>query len=719
MGKPEGRLGSLLNNRWLVFVAGMWVQAVAGIGYLFGSLSPVIKSSLGYNQRQIASLGVAKDLGDSIGFLAGTLCEILPLWAALFIGVLQNFFGYGWVWLIVTGRAPRLPLWAMCILIFVGTNGETYFNTAALVSCVQNFPRSRGPIVGILKGFAGLSGAILTQIFAMMHTPDHAALIFMVAVGPSMVVISLAFIVRPVGGHRQVRPSDQSSFMFIYSVCLILAAYLMGVMLLEDLLDLSHIVIVLFTVVLMLLLLVPIAIPLLLAFRVDAASPVQELLLPEPSKEETSKSGQQNEVVFSELEDEKPKDVDLLPALERQKRIARLQAKLFQAAADGAVRVKKRRGPHRGEDFTLMQALIKADFWLMFFSLLLGSGSGLTVIDNLGQMSESLGYDETHIFVSMISIWNFLGRVGGGYLSEIIVRDYAYPRPVAMAFSQVVMAIGHLFFAMAWPGTMYIGTLLIGLGYGAHWAIVPAAASELFGLKNFGALYNFLTVANPAGSLIFSGLVASGIYDYEAEKQAHQHQSSGGLQPGRLLELTALTAEEPLKCKGAICFFVSSLIMSGLCVIAVILSMIIVYRTRTVYLNLYGRNRTYASIQALESPSKLDDEQWLAYWILYSFLTLLEMAAESILYWMPVWYQIKLVLVAWLVLPQFRGAAFVYDNFVRQRLRKPEEGKAADCSSSSPKDKNMSSKRSGASKEKDKSKNRFAAFVTLKKANIN
>ncbi|RRT56642.1 hypothetical protein B296_00044615 [Ensete ventricosum] len=422
MGELQGRLGSLLHNRWLVFVAAMWVQAVAGIGYLFGSLSPVIKSSLGYNQRQIARLGVAKDLGDSIGFLAGSLCEILPLWAALLVGVLQNFVGYGWVWLIVTGRAPRLPLWAMCILIFVGTNGETYFNTAALVSCVQNFPKSRGPIVGILKGFAGLSGAILTQIFAMIHTPDHAALIFMVAVGPSMVVISLMFIVRPVGGHRQVRASDQSSFMFIYSICLVLAAYLMGVMLLEDLVDLSNTTIIVFTVVLLFLLIVPVVIPLLLTFHFDVVSPVQEFLLPEPSNGESSKSADQNEVILSEVEDEKPKDVDLLPASERQKRIAHLQARLFQAAADGAVRVKKKRGPHRGEDFTLMQALIKADFWLMFVSLLLGSGSGLTVIDNLGQMSESLGYDEAHIFVSMISIWNFLGRVGGGYLSEVIVR---------------------------------------------------------------------------------------------------------------------------------------------------------------------------------------------------------------------------------------------------------------------------------------------------------
>lgn len=103
----------MLNNRWLVFVAAMWIQSCAGIGYLFGSISPVLKTSLAYNQRQIATLGVAKDLGDSIGFLAGTLCEILPLWAALLIGAIKNFIGWGWVWLIVTERVPALPLWAV------------------------------------------------------------------------------------------------------------------------------------------------------------------------------------------------------------------------------------------------------------------------------------------------------------------------------------------------------------------------------------------------------------------------------------------------------------------------------------------------------------------------------------------------------------------------------------------------------------------------------
>lgn len=569
------KIESFLKNRWLVFVAAMWVQSCAGIGYLFGSISPILKSSLNYNQKQLARLGVAKDIGDCVGMFAGYLCEKLPLWACLLIGALKNFIGFGWVWLIVTGRVPALPLWGMCILIFFASNGETYFNTVSLVSCVQNFPKHRGPMVGILKGFAGLSGAILTQIYAMVHAPDSSALIFMIAVGPTMVVIALMFIVRPVGGHRQHRPSDPLSFKFVYSVCLLLASYLMGVMLLEDLVHINETVITIFTVLLVFLLLVPVIIPLILTFYTDAsASTAQEqsLLVTQTTEEGQEGLQRQTSLIMSELEDEKPKEIDLLPEVERRKRIEKLQAKLVQAAADGAVRIKRRRGPRRGEDFTLMQAMIKADFWLLFVSLLFGSGSGLTVIDNLGQMSQSLGYQRTHIFVSMISIWNFLGRVGGGYFSEIVIRDYAYPRPITLAVAQALMAVGHFLFAMAWPGTMYTGTLLIGLGYGAHWAIVPASASELFGLKNFGALYNFLTIANPAGSLIFSGVIASGIYDYEAEKQAGHH-----------MDLTSA-----LKCEGAICFYYSSLIMSGFCVVAVILSLILVRRTKVVYAGLYG-----------------------------------------------------------------------------------------------------------------------------------
>lgn len=149
------------------------------------------------------------------------------------------------------------------------------------------------------------------------------------------------------------------------------------------------------------------------------------------------------------------------------------------------------------------------------------------------------------------------------------------------------MAAGHFFFAMAWPGTMYIATFLVGLGYGAHWAIVPAAVSELFGVKHFGAMYNFLTVANPTGSMIFSGLIASNFYDYEAERQAHRHQSSALSSPQFLQGMGLHADDGPLKCEGAVCFFVSSLIMSAFCIVGAGLSLVIVYRTKRVYSHLY------------------------------------------------------------------------------------------------------------------------------------
>lgn len=136
MVRLKERFSLFFNNRWLVFVAAMWIQSFAGIGYLFGSISPIIKSSLNYNQRQVARLGVAKDLGDSVGFLAGTLSEILPLWAALLVGAVQNFIGYGWVWLIVTGRSPTLPLWLVSTYLLPTPN---FFTADSQISLCINF----------------------------------------------------------------------------------------------------------------------------------------------------------------------------------------------------------------------------------------------------------------------------------------------------------------------------------------------------------------------------------------------------------------------------------------------------------------------------------------------------------------------------------------------------------------------------------------------------
>jgi receptor expression-enhancing protein 5/6 len=73
----------------------------------------------------------------------------------------------------------------------------------------------------------------------------------------------------------------------------------------------------------------------------------------------------------------------------------------------------------------------------------------------------------------------------------------------------------------------------------------------------------------------------------------------------------------------------------------------------------------YASVMAIESPFKEDDQQWLTYWVLYSFVTLLELAAAPVFAWIPLYSTIKLAVAAWLVLPQFRGGIILYEKFVR------------------------------------------------------
>lgn len=73
----------------------------------------------------------------------------------------------------------------------------------------------------------------------------------------------------------------------------------------------------------------------------------------------------------------------------------------------------------------------------------------------------------------------------------------------------------------------------------------------------------------------------------------------------------------------------------------------------------------YASVRAIETKSPVDDQQWLTYWVLYSLITLFELTFASIIEWLPFWSSMKLIIISWLVLPYFSGAAYVYQKYVR------------------------------------------------------
>ncbi|KAI9830993.1 MAG: ER membrane protein DP1/Yop1 [Phylliscum demangeonii] len=72
----------------------------------------------------------------------------------------------------------------------------------------------------------------------------------------------------------------------------------------------------------------------------------------------------------------------------------------------------------------------------------------------------------------------------------------------------------------------------------------------------------------------------------------------------------------------------------------------------------------YFSLQALFTVNKTDDTQWLTYWVVYGFFSVIESAVNAV-YWFPFYYTFKLVFILWLALPPTGGAQIVFRNFIQ------------------------------------------------------
>ncbi|KAI7825139.1 TB2/DP1, HVA22 family-domain-containing protein, partial [Gamsiella multidivaricata] len=76
----------------------------------------------------------------------------------------------------------------------------------------------------------------------------------------------------------------------------------------------------------------------------------------------------------------------------------------------------------------------------------------------------------------------------------------------------------------------------------------------------------------------------------------------------------------------------------------------------------------YRSFKALETPQTDDDKQWLTYWTVYGFVSILESFTDILLYWFPFYFFLKTVFLLWLMIPSFNGAATIYNRVLRPFL---------------------------------------------------
>ncbi|KAH9670363.1 Nodulin-like domain-containing protein [Citrus sinensis] len=334
----------LLDSRWFMFFATLLIMSVNGSSYMFGLYSNDIKSSLGYDQTTLNLISFFKDLGGNLGVLARLTYEVAPPWIFLLSGSIMNFFGFFMIWLSVSHRLGAKPhVWQMCLYMLIGANSESFPNTGALVTCVKNFPKSRGIVIGLLKGLIGLSGAIMTQIYHAVNGDNTKALILLLACLPTIVPIVFIPTIRII---KIARPGNELKvfYSFLY-ILLVLAGFIMVTIIIQNKLRFTR------------------------SEYIATASVVVALSLFIPL------------AVGNKLQAFDAHYDQAIPALNVKTNFLTL----FRLK-----NVSKK--PERGDDYALLQAIFSIDMLILFTATTCSIGGTLAAIDNMGQIGKTLGY---------------------------------------------------------------------------------------------------------------------------------------------------------------------------------------------------------------------------------------------------------------------------------------------------------------------------------------
>ncbi|TVU48756.1 hypothetical protein EJB05_00027, partial [Eragrostis curvula] len=546
----------VLRGRWFMAYGSFLIMSAAGATYIFAIYSKDIKSTLGYTQEQLNTVGFFKDVGANVGIHAGLVAEVTPPWFVLAVGAAMNLGGYLMLYLSVAGKIHgqnSTPLWLVCLYIAVGANSQAFANTGALVTCVKNFPEGRGVMLGLLKGFVGLSGAIFTQLYLAFYGPgggkggDTKPLILLVGWLPAAVSVAFLGTIRIIKAPRSqlaARREYRAFCGFLY-VSLALAAYLLVVIVLQKRFRFTRAEYAVSAAFVLSMLFLPFGIVL----REEAALFRSTAEAEEPAELSSSTTTPEPELCLEPAAAKLPSPDDT-------------SIKVTTTRSSSARLLGSLRPPPRGEDYTILQALVSLDMLLLFTATVFGVGGTLTAIDNMGQIGESQGYPQRSIatFVSLISIWNYLGRVTSGFASEALLTRRRLPRPLILAGVLLLTVPGHLLIAFGVPGSLYVASVLIGFCFGAAQPLILASVSELFGLKYYSTLYNLCGTASPVGSYVLNVRVAGRMYDREAARQG-----------------------KGLTCVGVRCYRESFLVITAVTVGAAVVALVLAWRTREFY----------------------------------------------------------------------------------------------------------------------------------------
>jgi len=155
------------------------------------------------------------------------------------------------------------------------------------------------------------------------------------------------------------------------------------------------------------------------------------------------------------------------------------------------------------------RAMVKAPaFYRLWFMLAFSATAGLMIFGHAANIARvQVNWDGGYLLVMLLAVFNMLGRLAGGALSDRIGRVNL------MRIVFILQALNMLLFSRFNSlGLLAVGIAMAGLFYGATFPLFPAVVIDLYGKKNLGANYGLLNTAWGVGGVI-GPMIAAAILD--------------------------------------------------------------------------------------------------------------------------------------------------------------------------------------------------------------
>ncbi|CAL5192989.1 unnamed protein product [Lathyrus oleraceus] len=553
------------SGKWVVLIVTVWIQAFTGTNFDFSSYSSELKSVLDITQVQLNCLSVASDMGKAFGWCSGVSLMYFPLWVVMFMSAFLGLLGYGFQWLVIQ-RLITLPYFLVFFLCLVAGCSICWFNTICYVLCIKNFTTNRSLALSLSISFNGVSAAFYTLIANAINSNNDTLYLLLNAIVPLLIS---ALVLIPIL-QQQPQPQQQHSADTlnlrdsVVFLCLNILALVTGLYLLF-LYSLSSSSLTVARVILagaIFLLAVHFLLPSIVNLKEWSCFTLPTIFTLVDNNDD---NGLHKELICKEGNDARSN--------------GSVHSMMIEKSFCLVSVLEKEKITMLGEEHTTKMLIRRWDFWLYYIAYFCGGTIGLVYSNNLGQISQSLGYNsETSSLVTLYSTCSFFGRLLAA-APDLFRSKTQIARTGWFAAALIPTPIAFILLAISGTKTaLQLSTSLVGLSSGFVFSAAVSITSELFGPNSVGVNHNILITNIPLGSCLY-GLLAALVYDSNAT-------SSG----------QSIWLREMSMCMGRKCYMQTFIWWGCISIVGLVSSFLLFLRTKQAY-DSFERNKNSNRIQ--------------------------------------------------------------------------------------------------------------------------